>query len=457
LLICGGVYAVRGAYEQEHQLHSYDFKTIYGSARCLIQGCDPYDSQQIYTAFVKAGGPGDDLRPFRAHEPVYLPSALAIVAPFALLPWGPAHVLWLALSASAFLLGVALIARLCLPISPMLSALAIGFLLLSNTMLMRLAQPVQLTAGLCAIAVWCLLEGRYLRTGVLCFAFALVFKPHVTGFVWLYFLISGGDYRKHALRILIAAFLISLPGFAWASAMPASSHWMRELPANLNALSAPGMTNDPGPLNRDVHYLTQIQAVISVFLNDPGVYNRMAHAMGAVLMGLWLAPVLLMRPSKERDYLALASIACISLLPMYHRSYDACILLLIFPAFAVLTSRGTRLRGLTLLFTFVPLVLLRQVWDDFANHHLVPIFATAGPLRPWQIVLLQRPVPVGCSLLAIFYLASFYAAMQRERKALRAPTEPGGDVPAQASIFAEAVGEVPASRRTLPTQIAVRT
>jgi hypothetical protein len=419
LLICGFVYAARGYYQQEHELHSYDFKTIYASARCLIEGCDPYDSQQIFGAFLEAGGAGDDLRPFRPHEPVYLPSAIALVAPFALLSWGPAHLLWLAISTGTFLLGVALIGRLCLPVSPLWSALAIGFFLLTSTMLMMLAQPAQLTAGLCAIAVWCLLEGRCLWGGVLCLAVALVFKPHVTGFVWLYFLISAGGYRKQAIRALVIAVLISLPGFIWASAMPASSHWMREIPANLQALASPGMTNDPGPLNRDVHYLAHIQTIISVFRDDPSFSNGVAHILGALLLGLWLVPVFRMRPSKERDYFALASIVCISMLPTYHRSYDACILLLIFPAFALLTTRGVWLRWWALGFTLIPIVLLRETWAHFASHHLMRMIGGTGPIPAWQTVLLLRPAAIGCCLLAIFYLASFYAAMARERMALR--------------------------------------
>jgi hypothetical protein len=198
LLICGVAYAARGYYQQEHRYHSYDFKTIYGSARCLLKGCDPYDSQQILAAYLQAGGPGDDLRPFRPHEPVYLPSALSLMTPFALLPWRLAQVLWLAMSTGIFLLGAALIGRLCLPLSPVLSALGIGFLLLSGTMLIMLAQPAQLTVGLCAIAVWCLLQRRYIPVGVLCFVVALVFKPHVTGWVWLYFVLSAGEYRRQA-------------------------------------------------------------------------------------------------------------------------------------------------------------------------------------------------------------------------------------------------------------------
>jgi len=419
LLICGFVYAARGYYQQQRDLHSYDFKTIYASTRCLMKGCDPYDSQQIFRIFLEAGGTSDDLRPFRPHEPVYLPSALAMVAPFALLPWGPAHLLWLAVSTGTFLLGVALISRLCLSISALCSSFAIGFLLISSAQLVMLAQPVQLAVGLCAIAVWCMLERRYACAGILCFAVALVFKPHVTGLVWLYFLISGGDYRKNAFRILIATVLISLPGFLWASAAPASSHWMREIPANLSALSAPGMTNDPGPLNPDVHYLANLQTVISVFRDDPHFYNGLTYALGAALAVLWLVPVFTMCPSRERDYLALASIVCISFLPTYHRSYDTCLLLLVFPAFALLTSRGQRFRWWKLAFTLISIVLLKEVWAQFAIHRLAPFLAGTGSLQAWQTVLLLRPAAIGCSLLAVFYLASFSAAMVRERRAVR--------------------------------------
>jgi hypothetical protein len=419
LLLCALVYAVRGYYQQEHKYRSYDFKTVYGSSRCLLKGCDPYDSQQILRVYLEAGGPGDDLRPFLPHEAIYLPPALAMLVPFAILPWGPAHLLWLAVSTGVFLAGVALMGRLCLPHAPLLSAAVIGFLLLSSTMLMMLAQPAQLTVGLCAIAVWCLLEDRFVGAGIVCFAVALAFKPHVIGWVWLYFLLSAGEHRKQAIRVLLVVIVVSAPGLLWASMTPASSRWLHEIPANLAAMAAPGMTNDPGPLNTSGNYIADLQSVISVFRDEPAFYNQVAHALGIVLLGLWLVPVFVMRASRERDYFALASIVCISLLPVYHRLYDSCILIMIFPAFALMTSRGLRSRLWTLAFTLGPLAVLTHVWTDFARYNLAPRIAAGAALGAWQTVLLVRPVPLGLLILAAYYLACLYAAMQRERAALR--------------------------------------
>lgn len=411
LLLCSVVYVLRGFHDEKLALHCRDFKTVYAGSRCLLQGCDPYDSQQLLAVYTAAGGPANDDGPFHAHESIYTPSGLALLTPFAALRWQAAEQVWLVFSTGVFLLGALLIAQSCLRISPVASAIGIGFLLLTSTTMIMLGQPSQLTIGFCAIGTWCLLEDRYPWAGVVCFALSLTLKPHVAGAIWLYFVLCRGRYRRQAFRIFAVTVLICLPGILWASFMPASSHWLHEIQANIAGITARGMPGDPGPADPGATSIAGLQTVLSLFRDQAVFYNRTAQAVGLVLLAIWLVPVIRMRVSRERDYFALASIACLSLLPIYHREYDTRILLLTFPAFALLMRGQRSIRIATAAITVIALSLITHNFINFVTAQVLP---RMGPLSVWSTIFWLRPVAVWTLVLTLFYFGCFYSRMNDE-------------------------------------------
>ncbi len=411
LVLCSLVYVVRGFHDERLALHCRDFKTVYAGARCLLQGCDPYDSQQLLNVYTEAGGPANDDIPFHPHESIYTPSGLALLTPFAALRWQAAEQVWLIFSTGIFLLGSLLIAGLCLRISPLASAVGVGFLLLTSTTLIMLGQPSQLTIGFCAIGVWCLLEDKYPWAGIVCFALSLTLKPHVAGALWLYFALCAGRYRRQAFRIFAATILISLTGVLWASLMPASSHWTHEIQANIAGITARGMPGDPGPADPGATSIAGLQTILSLFRDQPAFYNRTAQVIGLVLLAFWLVPVLRMRASQERDYLALASMACLSLLPIYHREYDTRILLLTFPAFALLMRSRLPVRIATASVAALAMVLITHNFINFVTAQVLP---KLGPLSLGGTIFWLRPVAVWTTVLTLFYLGCFYLRMKGE-------------------------------------------
>ncbi len=61
-------YWARGHHAERILLHANDFKTIYGAARCLVAGGDPYDSKQALKAYLDGGGAANETwPPFRKH------------------------------------------------------------------------------------------------------------------------------------------------------------------------------------------------------------------------------------------------------------------------------------------------------------------------------------------------------------------------------------------------------
>lgn len=413
--------AVRGYRDQLTTLQSFDFKPVYSGARCLLDGCDPYDSATLEREFLAHGGSPSDLRPFRPFNANYPPSALALVTPLALLPFGPAHLLWLGLSATLFSIAALLVAELsldlltpCLPAAGLptvaLSAV-LALFVASSTMLLMLAQPAGVTLGLLGIAVWCLVRGRFPVLAVLCFGLSLSLKPHLGALVWVFFLLARapapgtpagtgppGLYRRRAVQIAAAAVMFSLPGIVWASVRPASAHWPAELRRNLAGIAAHGSASDPGPANDEAHDITNLQAALSVLRDEPRFYNTGSFAVCAVLFLAWASAVVRTRPSWRRDLLGLAAAAGLTLLPIYHRQYDTRLLLLTFPAVALLLRARDRMGwaalGLTALGTAV------------TTHNFPRMMERLHPGAAGAVVTLLyfRAMPLFLLVLTCFYL-----------------------------------------------------
>src|SRR5271165_2750578 len=74
-----------------------DFRAIYYGTQCLLQHHNPYNQSELEGVYRTEGGepPSESIQ---AHQAVTLyvnvPTTFIFVAPFAMLPWGPAHLLW---------------------------------------------------------------------------------------------------------------------------------------------------------------------------------------------------------------------------------------------------------------------------------------------------------------------------------------------------------------------------
>jgi hypothetical protein len=112
-----------------------DFRGLYYPARCLIQHHDPYMEGEVLRIYRAEQGdsPSDtvDMRQVATRN-VYPPTTLFVLAPFAMLPWGPAHLLWIMLTAGSLIFASYLIWNLGADYAPILSGALIGFLLANS-------------------------------------------------------------------------------------------------------------------------------------------------------------------------------------------------------------------------------------------------------------------------------------------------------------------------------------
>ena len=334
----------------------------------------------------------DDLQSFAPNYLGYPPTALFYIIPFTFLNWHIAHLLWLLVILAAMILGVAAMADLCMPLSPVLAVAELVFMLDCNLDLISLAQPSTLVIGLCLIAVWSFITGRYRKTGIACFAFSLLFKPHLGALVLLYFLLAGASHRRKALQTIVVTVCLALPGLLWASILPEARNWSHDLSHSLQVNAQKGQLSYLGASNPMAGAFADLQTLIALIRDDPKFFNPVTYAIWLVLFLLWLYPVFKLKAGPGKDYLCVAAASALALLPVYHRFYDARFLLLTFPALALILSSRRPLRIYAVLMaTFVT-------------------FAICGPWWP-QV---DRHVAIGCLTAALSYLAFCYVYLFRD-------------------------------------------
>jgi len=389
-----------------------DFRAVYYGARCLIQHRDPYKESEFLRVYQADGGqfPSDPtlLRLFRRAMPICinLPTSFFLVAPLALLAWEPAHVLWMILVAGCFILAAFLMWELAGNQAPGVTLFLICIVLANGETLFSSGNLAGVAVSLCVVAVFCFLQNRFVVVGILCLATSLAMKPQDAGLVWLYFLLVGGVYRKRALQTILVTALLSVPALLWVSHI--APNWMPELHANLSATTSHGDLSDPGPTSISMGYADRVidlQTVISVFRDDPRIYNPASYLFGGALLLVGAVRTLRSRFSQRSAWLALAAIAALSMLPIYHRGYDAKLLLLTVPACAMLWAEGGLIGRVALLVNTAGIVLTGTIPTAllilFYNHLHV---STAGIFGQILTVVLMRPAPLILLVMGTFYL-----------------------------------------------------
>ena len=389
-----------------------DFNAIYYGARCVTHGANPYRGGAILNEFQADGGrfPADPTISRSVQRAILvcinLPTSLFLMAPFAVLGYHASHLLWMAFMAASLLAAAYFMWDLGSGFDPVLAGALAGLVLANSEVLVIIGNAAAAVIGLSLVAVWCFVKNRFAALGVICLAVSLAFKPHDAGFVWLYFLLAGGTFRKRAIQTLVLAAAISIPAVLWVSNV--APHWIHDLHANLIATSARGDLNDPGPSSMGAHTLGMVislQTVVSVFRDEPSFYNPVTYLLAGPLILIWMAVTLRRNFSEERMWLALAAISALSLLPVYHRIYDAKLLLLSVPACAMLWAERGLVGWLAFLLNSISILLTSDLpWVFFSiilSHRSATLPWLSGSLLNALVIF---PAPAFLFVMSVFYL-----------------------------------------------------
>src|SRR5258707_1695303 len=115
---------------------SNDFVPVYTGARCLLHGCNPYDTSQLEPEFFQAGGRPSDLPSWQIDVPVYPPSTFLVLSPLALLRFPAARLVWFLLNGCLFAGGAGLILSICPPPHRWLATILVSFFLVTAGILL---------------------------------------------------------------------------------------------------------------------------------------------------------------------------------------------------------------------------------------------------------------------------------------------------------------------------------
>ena len=433
-LLCGAaVFLLAGSgIARSRPLGMIDFKDLYYGTRCLEQHCDPYNTDGFRAYYIAQHGPTAD----EPHWMIvgttrlnYLPQVFPLMTPFAAWSWPVAQLLWGACIATIFLAGSFLTWSLCVETAPALSGAILGFFLANNEITLGGGNAAGVAIGLTAIAVWCWVEDRMQGLGVLCLAIALCLKPHVVGPVWLLLLLSGRQGRERAVKSLLVVLVISAVALVWVSRE--APQWFPELRATIASYEAPGGINSPsvmppvGEIARSGGSTTapgmtcDLRTIAALFTDDPHVYTLSVWLICAPMLALWIATTRRLPPTRRNMLLGLAAVVPLSMLPLYHRTTDAKLLLLVVPACAWLWHEGGKLGRVASWITAAAFVIAGDI-------SLVVLSMAVGRVDLYhaafskciQLGLLARPVPLFLLAAAIFYGWVYVRRTSGERRAI---------------------------------------
>ena len=354
---------VRGPIDVNGNVNLWDFASHYSSARLWLIGQNPYDNASLTVAW-QASSPGPFDAPLDYWYGLLPPGAYVVLAPLAALPAWAAALAWLALSAGAIAVCVSVALSLANIRPNSLNAwLLTGAALAAAPFqaLLAVGQVSLFAVALILLAVWCARRDRAAHAGVL-LAVAASFKPQLAAPFGLFYLC----YRNWKLAGYATVTGLLLNGIGVAQLEWRGIDWWTMWTANIAASTRPGQANDPTFTGHWRHQIVSLTVLLHALTASKLAVTLLNATLSAALVGTyaWLAR----RARFSADALLSVSILCaVGLLPVYHRSYDAA--LLIVPLAWALTSLRGPLRGAAwatlaalsvFLIPFDALVLARQ-------------------------------------------------------------------------------------------------
>ncbi|HTA80605.1 MAG TPA: hypothetical protein VK720_13725 [Terracidiphilus sp.] len=316
-----------------------------------------------------------------------------------------AHLLWLGITIVTMVLASLAIWDLGAE-APILAGLMTALVIANCESIVISGNAAGIVDSLCVIAVWCFLRERFVWLGVLSLAMGLLVKPHNTGLIWMCFLLSGGVLRKRALQTLMVTAALGAPCIFWVYHQ--SPDWPQGLRNNIAVFSEHGGLADPGPACTTANgpgILTNLQAIFSLLRDDPHFYNTATYAACILLFFVWMFVVWRNERTQGTFLVSLAVSSSLSMLPLYHRIYDAKLLLLTIPACTVVWAKNKILRWFALLLNLAALLatadLPQAVLIGEANHLRSTSVVNS---RISAAAIDAFPAPLSVALITLFYL-----------------------------------------------------
>jgi len=303
---------------------SGDFAMPYLSAGVWLRGGNPYDHGLVDHLWAEAGG-APERKPLKFNTPtVYPPTALPLIAPLTLLNWREASVGMLAINTLLALLSLAalisaagldwreprggLFLVLGMAFAPLHTGIALGNLIIPSA------------AG-AILAVWASAGNRDQLAGVL-LALATGIKPQIGGIV----LIAYAFKRRWRIVVVAGVLLLALISLSVLRLEIAGVDWRHTWLSNNAESLAPGGPNDPTAANRSRHHMINLHWPLYAIFDRAWLVNSIVILFAGSLLSILLA-TRRRGTASRRELLSISALIVLSLAVVYHRFYDAVLLL----------------------------------------------------------------------------------------------------------------------------------
>jgi hypothetical protein len=363
ILLAGAEFFWRGPVRFAENSSFNDFISPYIQSRAWMQGLDPYSPENLVRLWPSGAQRFDflvmdladgSLVRKRGIPTAYPPTALVLITPVAVLPWRIAHLVWLAIGLLAYAVTVASVRSLAhlpwrarrtyvflalaLALAPFHTGLAAG-----SIVIVAVAASV---AGM-----WAAEHQRNALAGVL-LALAVGLKPQI-GLPFVFYCLLRRRWRVTAI---VAVGIATLSALAVLRLAMSGTPWIQNYLYDNRVLFSYGSLGDFTEKDPIRLGLINLQVVTDTILRNRVLANVLALAIAGTMGVMWL--FLLNRRGRQTDHLLpLGAITVLSLLPVYHRLYDASLLILPLSwSFTALAGPLRRLAKTTLLLIMVFLV-----------------------------------------------------------------------------------------------------
>jgi Glycosyltransferase family 87 len=324
LFLAAAEFVIRGPVRFLFQETAWnDLSQNYTASKLWLNGQSPSDPRKFVALWKQERGSRLDLTDIRTHLAPPL-GGLVVLAHIAAFHWNVARILWtvvLSLAFAATVWALALAAGLrdgnpalafvaaCLALAPFHTGIASG-------------NPSILVIGFCALAILAAVRRHDVAAGIL-FGLACSLKPHIGAGLVLYYLVQ----RRWQLFTTAVATTVGLFVFAALYLWLRGASWIQDYLQNAKGFVSANSIDDFSSANPSRFTLINLQVPFFSLTGHSSSANYLALAVGGTLLLAWLYWVF-KGDEQGSGLLPLGAIAIISLLPVYHRFYDAALLAL---------------------------------------------------------------------------------------------------------------------------------
>lgn len=299
---------------------SSDLRGPYSASVAWMKGVNPYDSKELTRIHVEQGGDG------RLVQLLHPPGLLPVLAPLAVFHWKTAKLLWMIVN----LIAVGVIIRSLLSITPrtekqraILILGTLAFAPLHTAIQLGQLSLISIALGLAAFAR--LGHKHSFPTAVL-IALSATFKPQI-GLVFLIYLLTTKRFKVFSIALSTCLVILGVGlGGIFSSDIPLTdiqSEWQRNLSESNSARGGEKFTEaNPARSN-----LINLHILLFSLISDQDVVSVGVPII--VLTGclIWFG-LYHWGPRPAPLAITLSIPLLLSLLVVYHRTYDVIILLL---------------------------------------------------------------------------------------------------------------------------------